>query len=323
MPVNSVFDCVNPLLSCLPEVFSFSAAAGSLVIAAGTVARKNISEGMRASIRRWRGGINDRFNNIDTLVNTVRKNQATWKMPSDLFTQLTDNYAQLQAVISKCHTSTVSPADRNLRNMLLGSTVSLCLFQVKIWAYGQFMAGVLKENDVYTLGFLLPGEIGGYRKRTKATSVVADVKVNVITGDVIRVVIDRASEENAAQVSRGWPEGVHNALIVITAADGHTEVLRKYTTRLYNSIDMPAGSHGKQFIVKASFLKHVDDPPRFSNGTVFSLPLSTRDLLASLSRRNQEDAGTQLSEVERQRQEIERQRQEIQQLKAELAAARK
>jgi hypothetical protein len=78
------------------------------------------------------------------------------------------------------------------------------------------------------------------------------------------VVIDRSAGENAAQVVHGWPSGVKHALIVITAVDGRKEVYRQLTTRLHNDIRMPDGSHGKQFILKAAFLKHVDDKPRVS-----------------------------------------------------------
>jgi hypothetical protein len=69
---------------------------------------------------------------------------------------------------------------------------------------------------------------------------------------------------------------------------------------------MPAGSHGKQFIIKASFLKHVNDEPRFGNEPTFSMPLTTEDLAAALDRQHHEDFEAQIQEVERQRQEIER-----------------
>jgi hypothetical protein len=93
---------------------------------------------------------------------------------------------------------------------------------------------------VHLLGFLLPGESGGHRDRTEATDVTAEVKVSVVNEDFIRVVIDQSAGENAAQVAHGWPPGVRNALIVITAADGKTEVYRQLTTRLHNDIQMPA-----------------------------------------------------------------------------------
>jgi hypothetical protein len=69
---------------------------------------------------------------------------------------------------------------------------------------------------------------------------------------------------------------------------------------------MPAGSHGKQFIIKASFLKHVNDEPRFGNEPTFSMPLTTEDLAAALDRQHHEDFEAQVQEVERQRQEIAR-----------------
>jgi hypothetical protein len=79
---------------------------------------------------------------------------------------------------------------------------------------------------------------------------------------------------------------------------------------------MPEGSHGKQFIIKAAFLRHVNDEPRFGNEPTFSMPLTTEDLAASLDHQHHADFEAQLQEVERARQEIAR-------LQAELAAAKK
>ncbi|MDR2690821.1 MAG: hypothetical protein LBB73_00730 [Dysgonamonadaceae bacterium] len=118
--------------------------------------------------------------------------------------------------------------------------------------------------------------------------------------------IDRSAGENVGQVNHGWPPGVHNALLVITAADGTTEVYRQMTTRLHNDIRMPAGSHGKQFIIKASFLKYINDEPRFGNEPTFSMLLTTEDLAAALDRQHHEEFEAQVQEVERQRQEVER-----------------
>jgi hypothetical protein len=96
--------------------------------------------------------------------------------------------------------------------------------------------------------------------------------------------IRRSSGENAGQVAHGWPEGVKNALIVITSADGTTEVFRTMTSRLHNDIRMPESLRGKQFIVKAAFLKHVNDEPQFGNAPTFTMPLSTEDLAATVDR---------------------------------------
>jgi hypothetical protein len=43
---------------------------------------------------------------------------------------------------------------------------------------------------------------------------------------------------------------------------------------------MPDDSHGKQFFIKASFLHHIDDAPRFIPQPTFSMPLTTEDLAA-------------------------------------------
>jgi hypothetical protein len=139
----------------------------------------------------------------------------------------------------------------------------------------------------------------------KPAGIKAEVKVSIVNEDFIRVVIDQSAGENAAQVVHGWPPGVKNALIVITADDGKTEVYRQFTTRLHNDIRMPANSRGKLFIIKASFLKHIDDKPRFSNAPTFSMPLTTNDLAIILDRQVHEEYEVHVREIERQRQEVE------------------
>jgi hypothetical protein len=90
---------------------------------------------------------------------------------------------------------------------------------------------------------------------------------------------------NKADVAHGWPAGVQQALIVTVAADGKTEILRRQpTTRLHNDVQMPEGSHGKQFIIKAAFLKHIDDEPEFGPEPTFSMPLSTEDLAGRITK---------------------------------------
>ncbi|MDR1415247.1 MAG: hypothetical protein LBI96_05505 [Odoribacteraceae bacterium] len=56
------------------------------------------------------------------------------------------------------------------------------------------------------------------------------------------------------------------------------------TRTLHGEIKMPEGSHGKLFIIKASFMKHPDDQPVFGNSPTFSMPLTTGDLAASVKK---------------------------------------
>jgi hypothetical protein len=277
-----------------------------------TISNRSITDGVLANTRRWHGGINDQFAAIDNLVSNVMAHQPVWMMPAELLTELTNNRDLLQTLINHCRTNQASRADREQRNSLLKSTVGICVLRVKIWAYGKYADGVMTADDVHLLGFLLPGDTGGQHARIEATDITAEVKVKVINEDFIRVVIDQSAGENAAQVVHGWPAGVRNALIVITSSDGKTEVYRQMTSKLHNDIRMPEGSHGKQFIIKAAFLTHVNDEPRFGNEPTFSMPLTTEDLAAALDRQHHEDFEEQVREVERQRQEIER-------LQAELA----
>ena len=302
--VNAVFDHANLFLSFFSDSGFLPAAGGlTFAFALGAVALGGMAEGVAAIARKWHGSIDDQFSNIANLVDVVTAHQPAWVIPPDLLAQLTANRDQLQALINKCRSTSGSTVDRNLRNSLLKSTVGLCLLDARVWAYGQFTAGVITADDVHQLGFLLPGEHGGRHVRAETTDITAEVTVRIINEDNIRVVIDQAGGENAALVAHGWPHGVKQALIVIIAADGVTEVLRQMTTRLHTDIRMPDGSHGKQFIIKASFLRHVNDEPRFGNQPTFSMPLTTEDLAAALDRQHHEDYEAQLREVERHRQE--------------------
>ncbi|MDR2041901.1 MAG: hypothetical protein LBP98_06230 [Tannerella sp.] len=287
------------------ETFLSGEGVLTLAFALGTVTCANIPGEVLANIRRWHGKIDEQFDNINNIVTTVQAHQA-WNFPQQLSQQLGDNCTQLAALIPKCRSNYGSAADRTLRNSLLKVTVGLCLTQVKSWAYTQYYAGVLTADDVHLLGFFLPGEAGGRHGRTEATDVLAEVKVSILNADFIHVVIDQAANVNAALVAHGWPPGVRQAVIVIMAADGKKEVLRKLTTHLHNDLRMPDGSHGKQFIAKAAFLKHVDDEPKFGPEPTFSMPLTTEDLAATLDRQHHEEFEAQMREVERHRQEVER-----------------
>jgi hypothetical protein len=275
-----------------------------------------ILPGVLAYTKKWHGTIDDQFSNINSLVDTVKKHSTDWAMPEDLLSELNSNRNWLQTFINKCRSTSASTEDRAMRNTTLKSTVATCLTKVKTWAYGRYFAGVMTTDDVHFLGFLLPGEIGGHHQRTDPTDITAEVKIRIVNEDFIRVVIDQSAGENAAHVEHGWPNGVRNAVIVVTAADGKTEVIRYMTTRLHNDIQMPAGSHGKQFIVKAAFLRHIDDEPKFGNEPTFSMPLTTEDLAATLDKQHHDDYEEQVREVEKHRQEVER-------LHAEIDSAKK
>jgi hypothetical protein len=252
----------------------------SLAFALGAVIYNDIPAEVLTVINRWHKSIDEQYSNINNVVETLNSRQTEWNVPQELLKTLTDNRNELRVLIAKCRSNTGSPADRLLRNTLLKNTVKLCITHVKSWAVLQCYAGVLTAVDVHLLGFFMPGDNSGHRARKAPTVALAQVKVSVINMDYIRVIIDHANAENSAQVKNGWPHGVRHALIVIIAADGVTEVCRQMTSRLHNSIEMPHGSHGKQFIIKAAFLKHVDDKPKFGAEQTFSMPLTTEDLVA-------------------------------------------
>jgi hypothetical protein len=304
--------CVNVFLASVTDLFSIPVAGGTVSLAfAGGISRSNISAEVTAMVRRWHGSIDERFGNIDNLVTLIQGHSA-WGTPPQ-FSQVVTNRTQLATLIPKCRSGAGSANDRAHRNTLLKTTVGLCLLQIKLWAYAQYNNDILTIDDLHSLGFLLPGEASGHHARAVATDAVAEVKVRVLSADMIRVAIDQAAGENAALTAHGWPDGVRMALIVITSVDDGKEIYRQLASRLYNDIRMPDGSHGRQFVIKAAFLRHVDDEPRFGPQPTFSMPLMTEDLVAAVDRQHHEEYEAHIREIERQRQEIER-------LRAALAA---
>jgi hypothetical protein len=280
---GTFFGLADMFFTLVDNIIVFLAAGSTvrITLAASGNTYYDIPEEILATARAWHGTIEAKFSNIENLVVTIQAH-SSWGVPTSVFAQVVNNRTQLASLIPKCKSTHGAPADREQRNILLKSTVSMCLGQIKAWAHTQYYNNVMTLGDLHSLGFLLPGESGGKHDRAEPTEVIPAVKVKIISADVIRVVIDQSAADNAALVVHGWPPGVRMALIVITAADGVTEVIRKQTTRLHNNILMPAGSHGKQFLIKASFLRHIDDEPRFGPEPTFSMPLTTADLVVSV-----------------------------------------
>jgi hypothetical protein len=274
-----------------------------------------ITEGVMEKVRLWHGKIDEQFSNIDNIV-TMLAAHPKWVISPEMSGKLIAAHEKLQKLIAKCKTNAASGADRQERSSLLKETVGYCLLYVRIWAYGQYGEGMMTEDEVHLLGFLLPGEMGGHRDRSEEVDIKAEAKVTVFNEDKIRVVINQSSGENSSQVSRGWPHGVRMALLVICAEDGVTEIIRQTTTHLHNDIVMPKESRGKQFTIKASFLRHIDDEPLFGSQPTFSMPMNTNDILAAIDHHHHEEYEAKIREVELHRLEIAR-------LQAQLDAKKK
>ncbi|MDR0698710.1 MAG: hypothetical protein LBG28_05775 [Tannerella sp.] len=274
-----IYGVVDSFFASDADIFNnlITGGATSLALAAG-VSPSNIPEEIRNIVRQWHGSIDKKFTNIDNLVLTIQAH-STWGTPPQ-FSLIVSNRALLAALIPKCKSPQGSSNDRARRSTLLKTTVDLCIGTVKLWAYNMYNVNpnVFTIDDLHSLGFLLPGETGGRHSRTEATDATAEVKVIVLSSDRIKVVIDKAVGENAALTKHAWPSGVRMAIIVILAVDDNTEIIRMYTSRLSNKITMPQGSHGKAFIAKAAFLRHVDDAPIFGPQPTFTMPFSTEDL---------------------------------------------
>ncbi|MDR1414212.1 MAG: hypothetical protein LBI96_00220 [Odoribacteraceae bacterium] len=263
----------------------------------------------------WHKSILQQIGNVQTLKDGLIARESTLPVPLDYKERLTKAAAKLADYVTKSAAGNITANERHERNSLLKATVGFCLHTVRPWVYGEYAQGNLTVDDVHELGFLLPGETGGNHELTDPTDIMIEVKSQIISGNIVRIIFDQASVKNAGPVLRGWAPGTRMARLVIYAVDGHTEVVNMMTTHLHNDIVLPEDCHGKQFLVRATFLKHVNDEPRWSNEVTFSMPLTTGDLARAIDQQHYEDYEASLREVERHRQEIEK-------LHAELEAAR-
>jgi hypothetical protein len=255
------------------HAFSLALAA----VAAVPGGRGKIPEGLLAILHRWHGTYHERFVNLANFASTLQAHK-DWPVPAWLPAFVTD-LGELRGLMEKCESNTASPLDRARRDTLIDAMVKRCKSEGLVYAQDACLQGLITRDDVHSLGFLMPGETGGYHGRVEPTRVIALCKVTVLNPDFVEIVVDQSTGENAAQVKNGWPPGVKHVAISIIAVEGRAEVLRKISTHQHNTIEMPAGSRGKEFIATAAFLQHVDDAPLFGNEETFSMPLRTRDML--------------------------------------------
>jgi hypothetical protein len=237
-----------------------------------------LPDGIRKRIKQWHGTIDEQFDNLNSLVEIITAHQPLWTIATPLLREITDARDQLLATIAKCKSPSGSLEDRMRRDTLLKEAVDMCLKKIKLWAYGLYDDGILTADDVHLLGFLLPFEHGRGHEKTEATNVVALLKALVISSGMVRFTVDQSDDKNAALVSHGKPKGVKFVLLHITSEDGQTVVLHQAFSKLHNDIKMPDDAHGKTFIAKAAFLKHIEDEPRYGKEVFFTMPKNIGDI---------------------------------------------
>jgi hypothetical protein len=299
--IGMVLDHASSLVSSLFNDGGFVLLGGGvkLAMAIGPAQFDDPIEAYLSRARKWHGNIDEQFQNIKDLHDVLANAKPAWDVPTGLVPELKGHITSLQTLIDKCNGASATQRDRTDRNSELKTTVSLCIVQIKFWAYGAYALGHLTTDDIHSMGFLLPGERGGHRARAEANVVQAEVKASVLSASSVRIVVDQAADKNAGQVAHGWPTGIKHVLIAITTDNGKTEVYRGITSRLHNKIDIPEGFAGKMFIVKAAFLKHTNDKPEFLAETTFTMPFTFDDLAKMIEQQHEADLEEHRLEVER------------------------
>jgi hypothetical protein len=300
--VGTIADHVSPLLSSLFNDGHLLVAGSGTVLAMpfATPVVGNTAEVYINRLKMWHGSIADQMSNINMLYNTLSVDpKSSWDIPTGLVPELKSHITTLDALIKLCDTPDGTAKDRADRNTELATTVHLCITTIKYWAFHEYSLGHMTADDIHRMGFVLPGERSGHQSRAAATVAKAEVKAHPISADDVRVVVDQAAEENAGQVEHGWPHGIRLALIVILDKEGTTEIHREVTTRLHNIIRMPEGSRGQMFFVKAAFLKHPNDVPKFSYETSFTMPYLTDDIAKLIKQQQEADLEEHRLEVEK------------------------
>ncbi|MDR1414669.1 MAG: hypothetical protein LBI96_02570 [Odoribacteraceae bacterium] len=254
-----------------------NAKKASLLLGLSGGSSGNPMETMSVTVRKWYGGIRGKYDNVINLNTRLKDKEKEWNVPPEIMELFGEHVDELDRLVMKCRTMDGSPADRMTRNNLLNRLVKASLNVARNWAYGQYALGKLLTSDIHLLGFMVVGERSTRHPRSKETLEVPEVSARALDSGSAYIVLSQGAYENAARVASAWPRGVRNAVIVIMEIDGR-EIIRHMTTRVHNVVKMPEGCRGKQFIVKASFLKHVDDNTHFGNETVFTMPLTVEDI---------------------------------------------
>jgi hypothetical protein len=269
---------VDALVGLVDACFPLAGGGCALALSVAATTGNDANGGMMAIVRQWYGRNDERFANVVNFFNTLQSRKGL--QPLAWLPAMKIDLDRLRVLMNKCNAKTSSPQEIIARHALLGKLVKQCLSDGKTYVLAMHKRGLLTAEEVHSLGFLTPREADERRERPAPTRALARCKVKVVNMNCVEIVIDKSTSENATRIRDAWPEGVKQAVIVITADDGETKIYHQMTSRLHNLIQMPEGSHGKQFSATAAFLKHVDDAPVFGNSEVFSMPLTIDELVA-------------------------------------------
>jgi hypothetical protein len=155
----------------------------------------------------------------------------------------------------------------------------------------------------FVTAFAIIGSVG-LKAEDLAADAKTEVKVRILGPNQIEVIVDQAAEKNAAKIKHGKPHGVHYVQVALYSTEIGEEIYNEKSTQLRKKIDIPAQYHGKQVGIKAAFLVHVEDKPNFGDGAIFSMPLTTQDLIEAFEHQHKIDREARSKAVEIHKQEI-------------------
>jgi hypothetical protein len=238
---------------------------------------EDASEALHTVVKNWHGSLDAQFTNIENLYSGLQALQPTWGVPMQLMTVLADKVPLLEKAVMKCRERNAGPVDFDIRRSLTKELVDFSLDTARNIVFGAYGQKEITIHDVHRLGFMLMSESGGAHGRAIPNKVQAEAKVQVMDYSNINLVVDKASHEDAGPVTEGWPEGAKTVKVLISDIHGK-EVLQLMSAHLHTQIHLPDWVRGKQLVLRAAFLKHVDDEPVYSNEVTFTMPLMIRDI---------------------------------------------
>jgi hypothetical protein len=282
--VCQAFDQAGELFTFLTGWWEVIGGGGAACLAAGDFSvnldpADKPTEGTLATARQWHGSRRQKLSNARNLLAVLAAHKS-WAYSAEVVGKISSTVERAGVLMDKCDSNQASGTDREELKQLMKQLTALCTKQMKFWALNLYGTGEMTLQELHSLGYLVPGERSGPRKRAKESVALGVPRPVVVDADHVSVTVDHAFGENAGQVASGWPGDAKYVLIVIRAADGKTEVFRTISSHLHNTIRMPEGSRGKLFLVRAAFLMHPDDDPKFGIEPTFSMPLTTGDLAA-------------------------------------------
>jgi hypothetical protein len=226
----------------------------------------------------WHKSITEKMHCLTNLDNKLTLDGEYWGMDPAVLTQNHALYVQIEPYYTLYLSGDARNSELVIFRRLLGEDVEYALDVVKPDAIGRCGVGAMDISDLNSLGFLMPNQGKGRHERSGENEIVPETNAKVTAIDTVMVTVDNALDKHGNRTKGSKPKGVKQILIVLQDEKG-VEIFNKMFTKTQVYIDIDQKYRGEIILVRAAFLKHVDDTPHFGEPVAVSMPKDIADIL--------------------------------------------